>query len=485
MTRITALRGGIDGQYFLSHDLFTNREKHFFVHNFRVISAGFTLNTTGMFLEVKRLHKRLTIKLGIFSLVAAGVVVVVMLATVSVPKQSRFCTSCHGDVVFTNACKKLPSGDIACQDCHNHENSGAVTADLVNTVNAFATMDVIIKNRYCTQESCHPLNTLTSAESRSKKITPFEHKTHMIDFRENLSMRCTSCHANLGREKHFQTDTRTCNTCHFVYTRKPLYTYEGKPVSDCTVCHKNIEITRDIYGKTFSHREYEKEKKIGCADCHFNIVRGKGAVDEASCSLCHSEETGPAKDASRMHYYHVVKNKTSCTPCHASINHGWVRENAGDGKTRSILHFTEAGYEVQSSVMRGAGGKGIQGLPDPMYLATVNCSACHRDGFYAGVNPDVCVACHDRGFNKILAEQKLLVSSMMKLLSSLVKTAANHQTPDTLPIIREAEFNYEFVAKDGSYGSHNIKYVKDLLGYSIEQLRQIIRKNKRLNNNPS
>lgn len=428
-----------------------------------------------MFLEVKRLNKRLTIKLGIFSLVAIGVVIVVMLATVSSPKQSRFCTSCHGDVVFTNACKKLPSGDIACQDCHSHENSGAVTTDLMNTVNAFATMDVKIKNRYCTQGSCHPLNTLTSAEVRYKKITPFQHRTHTVNFRENLSMRCTSCHANLGGEKHFQTDTRTCNTCHFIYTQKPLYTYEEKPVSDCTVCHNNIEITRDIYGKTFTHLKYEREKKVRCSDCHFTIVRGTGRVDEASCSQCHSEKTDHAKDAARMHYYHIVKNKTPCTPCHTSIKHGWVKENDDDFKNSHSLQPTESGYEIQNLIMMGAGGKGIKGLPDPMYLATLNCSACHKDEFYANVNPEVCIACHERGFDKILFEQKLFVSSMMKRLKSLIKAAENQQTPDTLSIIREAAFNYEFVTKDGSFGSHNIKYVKNLLNHSIGQLRQIIR----------
>lgn len=125
--------------------------------------------------------------------------------------------------------------------------------------------------------------------------------------------------------------------------------------------------------------------------------------------------------------------------------------------------------------MMGAGGKGIKGLPDPMYLATLNCSACHKDEFYAKVNPEVCIACHERGFDKILFEQKLFVSSMMKRLKSLIKAAENQQTPDTLSIIREAAFNYEFVTKDGSFGSHNIKYVKNLLNHSIGQLRQIIR----------
>lgn len=430
-----------------------------------------------MFHEVRRLNKRLTIKLGIFTLVAIGFVVVVMLATISSPKQSRFCTKCHEDVVFTNACKKLPSEDIACQDCHRHEYSGATTTDLMNPVNAFTAMDVEIINQKCTQESCHPLNALSSDAVQYKKITPFQHKTHMVDFRENLSMRCTACHANLGGEKHFQLDIRTCDTCHFIDTRKFLRTYEEKPISDCTVCHKNIEITRDIYGKTFSHLEYEKEKKSLCADCHFNIVRGSGGVDEASCSQCHSEKVDYANDATRMHYYHTVKSKTPCTPCHTSIAHGWVNESDDQKKRGYRLLAAESGYEAQHLIMRGEGGMGIQGLPDPMYLATVNCSACHKDDFYAKVNTEVCIACHEVGFDKILFEQKLFVSSMMKRLKSLIKTAENQQTPEALPIIREAAVNYEFIRKDGSYGSHNIKYTKDLLGYSIEQLRRIIRKN--------
>jgi len=38
-------------------------------------------------------------------------------------------------------------------------------------------------------------------------------------------------------------------------------------------------------------------------------------------------------------------------------------------------------------------------------------------------------------------------------------------------MINEARYNYDLIISDGSFGVHNIKYVKDLINYSIQSLQ--------------
>ena len=418
-----------------------------------------------MFDEVKRLNKKHTIKLAIFSGVAIGIVLVVMFATVTSPKQTQFCINCHSNISFNNGCKKSSSKDIVCGECHNHENKGAIV------------MRVEIKDEHCTTESCHPLSKLSAKAVQYRKITLFEHKIHTGEFAENIKLKCTSCHANLGKERHFESDTKTCNVCHFIDTLKHLDTQDKKPISDCVLCHTHIEKTMKIYEKTFRHDVYEGNEKVSCSDCHFKIVQGNGKVDKESCYQCHVKVGDDFNNASDMHRIHIDTPKTACTSCHASITHGWVKANnkIDGGDYNSQPMDTDA--EIENLMMMGMGGVGIEGEPDPMYLATLNCSACHKDKLFSKVKYQVCNNCHGRGFDKILFEQKRFVSFNLQLLKTLLIKAKRYQNVNTDRIIQEAEANYNLIKKDGSFGAHNVKYVKDLLEYSIRQLKRITRQN--------
>lgn len=418
-----------------------------------------------MFDEVKRLNKKHAIKLAIFSGVAIGIVLLVMFATVTSPKQRQFCINCHSNISLNTGCKKQSSKDIACGECHNHENKGAMV------------MGVEIKDEHCTTESCHPLSKLSAKAVQYKKITPFEHMTHTGEFSDTFQLKCISCHANLGGERHFETDTRTCNVCHFTDTLKHPDSQGKKPISDCVLCHTHIEKTLKIYDKTFKHNVYEGNEKVSCTDCHFKIVQGNGKVDKENCRQCHVKVSDDFHNTSDMHRIHVDTYKTVCTSCHDPIIHGWVKVNnkINGGDDNSQLVDTNA--EVQNLMMMGKGGAGIEGEPDPMYLATLNCSACHKDKLFTNVKSQVCNNCHGREFEKILFEQRRFVSFNLQLLKTLLIKARRYQDVNTNHIIQEAEENYNFIKKDGSFGAHNIKYVKDLLGHSIGQLKQITRQN--------
>ena len=421
-----------------------------------------------MFDEVKRLNKRRTIKLAVSSVAAIGIVLAVMFATVRSPKQTQFCASCHSNIhnhiSFNNGCEKSVSEDVACSECHTRENKGA------------AVMSVKIKDECCTTESCHPLSKLSAKAVQYKKITPFEHKTHTGKLAENFKLRCTTCHTNLGGERHFEMDINTCNTCHFMSSEIPVFTRDKKLISDCTLCHTHIEKAREICGKTFRHDMYEGNKKVSCSDCHFETVQGNGKADKESCYPCPVKVGDDLNNTSDIHSIDILKHKTACTSCHASISHGWIKDNNniihGDDDN---LRNGDSDHDIQNLVIAGMGGIGIKGEPDPMYLATLNCSACHKNSLFTNVKFQTCNNCHGKGFDKILFEQKRFVSFNLQVLKTLLIKAKRYQDVDTDRIVREAEVNYNLIKEDGSFGVHNIKYVKDLLGHSIGQLQRITR----------
>ncbi|MDO8141464.1 MAG: cytochrome c3 family protein [Candidatus Brocadiales bacterium] len=473
-----------------------------------------------MFEEVKRLNKSVAIWLAIISLMSVGIVVGVLFITVAQPKHSQFCAKCHNNISFNNACKKSLSEAIACIECHTHENKG---------MTVIATE---IRDDHCTNDSCHPLTKLSAKPVHYKGLKPFQHKTHleinlnqitllspyqeevknssdeMVFTRENtkdkfigkLRLRCTSCHANIDGEKHFETDTSTCNACHFISQSASVKSSPASPssreknslcktenmqqsnnmknkkfISDCTLCHVHIEKTKEIYGKIFKHDVYEKNEKVSCTDCHFKTIQGDGKVDKKSCYQCHSKIANNFNNASDMHWIHIDKHKTPCTSCHTSITHGWVKANDkiyGDNNTELV----DMEYKIQNLIMTGQGGVGVKGEPDPMHLATLNCSACHKDKqLYTNVASEVCNNCHNKGFDKMLSEQMHFVTSKMRLLRTLLVKAKRFHNFHThavsqQTIIHGAEVNYNLIKGDGSFGVHNIKYVKDLLDYSIAKL---------------
>ena len=311
-----------------------------------------------------------------------------------------------------------------------------------------------------------------------KKITPFEHKTHTGKLAENFKLRCTTCHTNLGGERHFEMDINTCNTCHFMSSEIPVFTRDKKLISDCTLCHTHIEKAREICGKTFRHDMYEGNKKVSCSDCHFETVQGNGKADKESCYPCPVKVGDDLNNTSDIHSIHILKHKTACTSCHASISHGWIKDNNniihGDDDN---LRNGDSDHDIQNLVIAGMGGIGIKGEPDPMYLATLNCSACHKNSLFTNVKFQTCNNCHGKGFDKILFEQKRFVSFNLQVLKTLLIKAKRYQDVNTDRIVREAEVNYNLIKEDGSFGVHNIKYVKDLLGHSIGQLQRITRQN--------
>ena len=410
------------------------------------------------------------------------------------PGSPEFCVRCHSMRPSYDSWNETVSCNTGCLSCHTHDNSGR-------------TLAVEIDDSNCTSTECHPVEKLTSKVSSYKDLFSFNHKTHLKEYPTNLKLKCTGCHSYLGRDvqvdgktRHFGIDENTCYVCHFLESKTPLLTAKEKiKVDECSLCHKDVAVKVVIYEKEFDHLRFEKERKVKCANCHFDTVHRGGEIEEKSCYRCHIKIPNDYQGAERMHSDHVRKHNVPCSPCHNEILHKWSNEYttnilpersavSGDENssmisvdTRKIEQrvipvkakaqesiFGKVSYFLQRELYAGKGGHGIEDSPDPMYLATVNCTACHKSRDMS-VHPLSCNVCHKKGFNKTMAEQKEYITGLLTSLAELLEKDPKKGISRTL--IDEARYNYNLIKNDGSFGVHNIKYAKDLINHSIQILK--------------
>jgi hypothetical protein len=392
-----------------------------------------------------------------------------------------------------NTWKETVSCNTGCLNCHTHDGSGS-------------TLSVEIEDSNCTSTDCHPVEKLTADFSKYKEAFSFKHETHLKEYPTNLKLRCIGCHSYVGREvqegvetRHFGIDENACFVCHFIKGETPLLTAnDKKKVDGCSLCHNDVQIKIMIYEKEFDHLKFEKKLKVECTNCHFETIHRGNDVEKKNCYYCHTKIPEEYEGADRMHNDHVVEHNVPCSPCHDEFSHKWgdeytynilpVRDidNKDESlkKVSSIARVARPGdvvinakdekhilgnepYLLQREVYAGNGGRGVVRSPDPMYLATVNCTACHKDKDLA-VDPMICNTCHEKGFDKTMAEQKEYITGMLDSLSELLIESRLQGVPESL--IDGAQYNYDLIVKDGSFGVHNIKYVKDLINYSIQRL---------------
>ena len=444
--------------------------------------------------NIRKRDKKAVRILSIVTILSVVCCITLVVITAHKPNSPEFCARCHSMAPSYKTWNETVSCNTGCLSCHTHDNSGR-------------TLSVEIEDNNCTNTDCHPVEKLTSKVSNYKDLFPFNHKTHLKEYPTNLKLKCTGCHSYLGsnvqkdgKTRHFGIDENTCYICHFIESENPLLTAKDKiEVDECSLCHKDVAVKVMIYEKEFDHLEFEKKRKVKCANCHLDVVDKGGNVEVANCYHCHTKIPKEYQGAERMHSDHVEKHKVPCSSCHNDILHKWGDEyitnilperGAVPGNENSLIAsvgtvrtgqgvisvntkdyesiFGKVPYLIQRELYAGYGGSGVEKSPDPMYLATVSCTACHKNRDLS-VHPLTCNVCHEKGFHKTMAEQKEYITGLLSSLSELLKKPPNKGVPKTL--IDEAHYNYNLVVNDGSFGVHNIKYVKDLLDQSIQSLK--------------
>ncbi|HHT9152529.1 MAG TPA: hypothetical protein ACFYEM_03230, partial [Candidatus Hypogeohydataceae bacterium YC40] len=237
------------------------------------------------------------------------------------PQRPKYCASCHSmrpayDRWARTACK-----EVSCVECHTGTKGGICLSREIEDSN-------------CMNGGCHTREKLFAKKEPYKKTLPFSHETHLKEDPPGLKMRCTACHSYQGGDKHFDIDEKACNLCHFIPRKENTKPVDGgeQRLSQCILCHKNVEKEVQIYDKEFDHTFYEKlvlsqnpermestaegRGRLECMDCHNNeTVHGVGKVERKQCYYCHDSVPEDYNSAVDMHHDHTARHKVSCNPC--------------------------------------------------------------------------------------------------------------------------------------------------------------------------
>ncbi len=278
--------------------------------------------------------------------------------------------------------------------------------------------------------------------------------------------------------------TSTCFLCHF----KDQPFNEG--LAACTRCHQIPEKEYDLGGGVKFTHELAYKKGVDCANCHVDVIRGKGEVPRERCLVCHNREGDLARinDHAFMHAKHVAEHAIDCLDCHLRIEHSFDKQRlvhaAGDCAGCHPDHHQE-----QIKMFEGLGSPTIPVQAGGMTAARVTCRTCHR---FKQVTPSgavlwkaseqVCSMCHEaseverlRSYHEalraalpefgaaILAARKALPSAKL----SEARAAAAGKELDRL------QADLEFLRKGNDI--HNIHYASTLARVLLEQLGGLCR----------
>jgi nitrate/TMAO reductase-like tetraheme cytochrome c subunit len=241
----------------------------------------------------------------------------------------RFCNSCHIMHPYVEAWKTSRHADVVCTQCHyppGLRDTLRVKFQAVTQVAKWATGAynskpyAEVEDASCLRSGCHdPAALATKGRLTFGRGIHFDHGPHLNAAITGRQLRCTSCHAQLVVEKHFEVQLNTCFTCHFKGTKTAR---ELTPVAGCQGCHDVPKGAIDLGVIRFSHEDLVR-RGVACQSCHLNVVEGRGEAPRERCVGCHNEPAKLARysDPKALHTAHVTEHSIDCTRCHTEIRH--------------------------------------------------------------------------------------------------------------------------------------------------------------------
>jgi nitrate/TMAO reductase-like tetraheme cytochrome c subunit len=332
-----------------------------------------------------------------------------------------------------------------------------------------------------------------------------EHRVTRLAQLENLS--CTACHRfDASGEHHIKVDQQSCFTCHFA----------GEAFNEntgaCLNCHEapvRKILVHDVLGAggedpVFMDHRLMLERNVNCESCHFDVVRGGGAVSERSCRQCHDQDRYVADFASRTteqvrdyHDVHISSQRAACEDCHVEIEHSLVRpEDTADGAAflKPILddcqHCHPNHHTEQIAILTGTGGVGAdRAMPNAMFGSRINCRACHSEmgEDFKGdplvrATQQACLQCHEDEYAEKFDQWRheidaRLTEAREKLEQA--KSAVDRRRDAGASPSDEINFLLDQAAKNirlvrAADGIHNRNYSLHLLEISIVGLDRVL-----------
>lgn len=430
-------------------------------------------------------------------LIAFAISIILFLGLLKFSTTPHFCNSCHIMRPYYEGWKKSTHNNVPCIDCH-YPPAGPKTM-LWHKIQALSQVVKYITRTYgskpyaeiedasCLRRGCHEQR-LLRGQVIFKGGVIFDHRPHLEEVRRGRELRCVSCHSQIVVGKHIEVTLDTCYLCHFKGMKEARVLH---PLGGCSICHQIPEKDFIIGGITYNHKDFVTKHGAECQSCHFDVVQGEGTAKKDACYACHNQPEKLAKfeDIPFIHENHVTKHNVACFHCHEEIKHKVLTKSPLDYDC-SMCHTDK--HQGQKDMYMGIKGKGVADMPSPMFLAGVDCLACHllpkeQEGKYEQFTGQTykaseigCLKCHGREYIGLVEKWKQELSSALKI----VKERLNKIVPDiealssdrekytqAKSLYSEAEYNFDFVRL--SEGLHNIYYSAQLLQRANSNLEQI------------
>ncbi|NQT37482.1 MAG: NapC/NirT family cytochrome c [Planctomycetes bacterium] len=423
---------------------------------------------------------------------AFGLMVGLMTA-VSAMYTSRpeFCRSCHNMEPYYESWQNSSHKDVSCVKCHFPPGAGeklrGKMLGLVQLAKYVTSSEgprpaAEVPDASCLRSGCHESRLL--AGRVEFQGVAFDHRPHLGEMRRGKKLRCTSCHSQIVQGSHMTVTTSTCFLCHF----KDGHLNEG--LGACTRCHQIPEEEFDLGGGiTFDH-DLAYERGVDCANCHADLIRGRGEVPRERCGVCHNrtDDLERIDDHEFLHRKHVTDHKVDCLECHLEIHHSLdehrIRHAASDCNSCHPEHHQE-----QVNMLMGVGGKSIPERTNGMTDARISCPSCHQVKEISATgtvlwkaSTKMCANCHDGSAMDMITSQHEGLKAALSDIESCIGRVRQAVESADLGAERAAtltaeldQFNDDLAFLRAGNGIHNIHYAGTLTRALVDGLSALCR----------
>ncbi len=403
-----------------------------------------------------------------------------------------FCNSCHIMRPFVTAWEESTHKDVGCVDCHYPPGEYWKTK-----FQAISQVTDWVTGRYSTKpyaevddENCLACHTtrLLKGEVVFKRGIKFDHVPHLENLRRGKKLQCTTCHSQIVQGEHVAVNERVCFICHFMGEVQGI---EPKSQEFCTKCHMPPEEDIELAGITYNHTDFVNNG-VECQRCHLEAVEGDGAVAQHMCYTCHGEPERLSRigEDQFLHKTHVTEHKVECDQCHGEIVHKVKTHTAPLEYDCRICHTSS--HDGIKKMYMGTGGRGVEDLPNPMYLAQVDCIGCHVEASAPldevvsfgektlGAVEKGCMSCHGSDYEGLLEMWLEDVKADVEKTAVLVEAAEEALAAADGPkkggkaasLFEEANYNLHYVKT--FHGAHNPDYSASLLAKAREDATRVL-----------
>jgi nitrate/TMAO reductase-like tetraheme cytochrome c subunit len=269
--------------------------------------------------------------------------------------------------------------------------------------------------------------------------------------------------------------------------------------NNCRNCHEPPQKEFTYRGLKVVHSEY-LAYGAACESCHSGVTAKPQPVLDERCFNCHEFGMERFTTSAETHHVHTAgAHKVECLSCHGVTPHGpkaqAVRMDRLECESCHTSQHSVQQTTYKKLALMGESGHGVapptadstgQNLPavSPMFMAHVDCTACHVDQKPLTVKPTSgatvakasaksCDTCHKSGLGDQLVPlwQKnthALYDTTLAMVPS--QEAATTLSPEQARRVYEARQLLELVRVDGSWGVHNPRYTQKVLEDAQQKL---------------